>query len=66
MDSMCSHSSWTAVDLGRRVDDVSRYRDLAGMRGLTLDVTIESEVPAIDGDAELLTRAIANLVDNAL
>ncbi len=62
-----SHSSWTAVDLGRRVDDVaSRYRDLAGMRGLTLDVTIESEVPAIDGDAELLTRAIANLVDNAL
>ena len=62
-----SHSSWTAVDLGRRVDDVAtRYRDLAGMLGLTLDVTIESEVPAIDGDAELLTRAIANLVDNAL
>jgi len=62
-----SRSSWSTVDLGSRVDDVaSRYQDLAGMRGLKLKVTIESEVPAIDGDAELLTRAIANLVDNAL
>jgi len=62
-----SRSSWTAVDLGRRVEDVAtRYQDLAAMRGLALEVTIESEVPAIDGDAELLTRAIANLVDNAL
>jgi signal transduction histidine kinase len=59
--------SWTAVDLARQVDDVAEiYRELAVARGFDLVVALERDVPAIDGHAELLARAIANLVDNAL
>ncbi|MGA7173845.1 MAG: HAMP domain-containing sensor histidine kinase [Candidatus Dormiibacterota bacterium] len=62
-----TRQSWTAVDLGQQVADVAEiYRDLAAARGLDLVVTIEPNVPAIEGHADLLGRAIANLVDNAL
>jgi signal transduction histidine kinase len=36
------------------------------MQGLGLEVLVESQVPATEGHTELLTRAIANLVDNAV
>lgn len=59
--------SWTPVDLAQQVADVAEiYRDLAAARGLELRVTIELGVPAVEGHADLLARAIANLVDNAL
>jgi len=59
--------SWTAVNLGQQVADVAEiYQDLAAARGLELVVTIEPNVSAIEGHADLLGRAIANLVDNAL
>jgi signal transduction histidine kinase len=62
-----SRSSWTSVNLRARVADVAtRYHDLAATRGLGFEVTVESDVPAIEGHGELLTRAIVNLVDNAL
>lgn len=62
-----SREFWTSVDLGMRVDDVaSRYQDLAAMQGLGFEVTVEPKVPTIEGHADLLTQAIANLVDNAV
>ncbi|MGC2192214.1 MAG: HAMP domain-containing sensor histidine kinase [Candidatus Dormiibacterota bacterium] len=62
-----TRKSWTTVDLARQVVDVAEiYRDLAFARGFELVVTIDRDVPAIDGHADLLGRAIANLVDNAL
>jgi len=62
-----SRASWTSVDLGMQVDEVAgRYQDLAAMRGLSFEVVVEAHVPAIEGHTELLTRAIANVVDNAV
>jgi signal transduction histidine kinase len=62
-----SRECWTSVDLGMQVEDVaSRYQDLAALHGLGFEVSVESHVPAIEGHAELLTQAIANLVDNAV
>lgn len=59
--------SWTPVDLARQVLDAAEiYRDLAVARGFELVVTIDRDVPAIEGHADLLGRAITNLVDNAL
>ncbi|MGA8426068.1 MAG: sensor histidine kinase, partial [Candidatus Dormiibacterota bacterium] len=56
-----------SVDLRMRVEDVAnRYQDLAAMQGLGFEVTVEPHVPAIEGHTDLLTQAIANLVDNAL
>jgi signal transduction histidine kinase len=62
-----SRWSWTSVDLGMQVDEVaSRYQDLAAVQGLGFEVVVESHVPTIQGHTELLTQAIANLVDNAV
>jgi signal transduction histidine kinase len=62
-----SRGSWTSVDVGMLVDEVgSRYQDLAAMQGLSFESVVERDVPAIHGHTELLTRAIANLVDNAV
>lgn len=59
--------AWTPVDLARQVEEVAAlYRDLAAANGFDLAVSVERDLPTIDGHAELLARAIANLVDNAL
>lgn len=62
-----SRHSWTPVDLARQVADVAEtYRDLASAQGFELVVDLERAVPAVEGHAELLARAVANLLDNAL
>ena len=42
------------------------YIDVAEERGQSLRVTRPTELPRIDGDAELLTQLCANLVENAI
>lgn len=60
-------SGWTEVNLCQQVAEVGEtYQALAFARGFELIVTRQSEALVIDGHAELLARAIANLVDNAL
>jgi hypothetical protein len=55
------------VDLAEQVQEIALvYTDLAQSRGFELVVDVEPDVPAIQGNGELLARAISNLVDNAL
>jgi signal transduction histidine kinase len=59
--------SWAPVNLARQIADVAEiYQDLASVRGLELEVTMDRDVPTVEGHGELLARAISNLVDNAL
>lgn len=59
--------SWGQVDLAREVRAVGElYADLSGPLGRDLLLTVDSPVPTIQGDPEMLQRAIGNLVDNAL
>lgn len=52
------------VDLPALLEDTAaRFR--SGHPERTLELVIEDELPAVSGDAALLRRAIANLVDNA-
>ncbi|HVC38521.1 MAG TPA: HAMP domain-containing sensor histidine kinase [Candidatus Dormibacteraeota bacterium] len=58
---------WTKVDLAAQVLDVADvFREPATARGHELVVAVETGVPEFQGHADLLWRAIANLVDNAL
>jgi len=62
-----TRQSWSSVDLAQLVEEVAcQYQDLASAAGLELTVSVEQNVPPIEGHPELLARAIANLVDNAL
>lgn len=62
-----SRPSWTNVNLAEQVQEIALvYTDLAQSRGFELVVDVEPDVPAIQGNGELLARAISNLVDNAL
>ena len=56
-----------AVDLGQLASTtVGRIAQLAERQGVTIDVVVPSEVPAIRGDAERLGQALLNLVHNAV
>jgi signal transduction histidine kinase len=59
-------SGFVPVDLGRLAADVVElYEPLAEERGCRLELRI-SRSPAVQGDPELLSQALANLIDNAL
>ncbi|MGH7642154.1 MAG: sensor histidine kinase [Candidatus Dormibacteria bacterium] len=59
--------AWSSVNLAEQVEEVAEiYRDLASARGFELIVKADRAAPPIHGHSELLARAIANLVDNAL
>ena len=55
------------TDMGAVLDRIAdAYIDVAEERGQSLRVTRPTELPRIDGDAELLTQLCANLVENAI
>lgn len=56
-----------AIDLAQVIEDVAdTYGPLAELSGHQLVVRVQPGVMAIPGDRELLGRAVANLIDNAL
>jgi signal transduction histidine kinase len=60
-------SEWPLVDLSRVVRVVEEtYSSLASASGHQLTVESEPDVPPVRGEEELLVRAVANLVDNAI
>ncbi|MGH7705558.1 MAG: sensor histidine kinase [Candidatus Dormibacteria bacterium] len=64
---LAERAPWTSVDLAHVVAEVDEmYHDLAASRGLTLSVAADRHVPPIRGHTDLLVRAVANLVDNAV
>lgn len=66
-DVTARRSEWPPVDLGRVVRTVEEtYAGLAAASGHELEVVLGSGVPPVRGAEELLIRAVANLVDNAL
>jgi len=55
------------VDLRELLDDIRlRFDERAGQRGVTLDAVAGEQPVAAQVDVELVERAVANLVDNAL
>jgi hypothetical protein len=66
-DVTTRRSEWRPVDLGGVVRTVEEtYSGLAAASGHELDVVVASKVCSVRGEEELLVRAVANLVDNAL
>jgi hypothetical protein len=66
-DVTARRSEWPPVDLGQVVRTVEEtYVGLAAASGHQLDVEVDPSVPPVRGEEELLVRAVANLVDNAL
>jgi signal transduction histidine kinase len=55
------------IDLHRVVDDaVAACRWMADEKGARIETRIEDDLPRIDGDPVALTRAVQNLVGNAI
>lgn len=54
-----------AVDLEALVDDAVRQADLGRRDGPRVVVSTEGRLPQVRGSGELLTQAVANLLDNA-
>lgn len=66
IDSGEARAQFTSVDLASIAEDVvDAYRPEIEQSGRTVALTIDDKL-VIDGDPDLLTRALANLVDNAL
>jgi signal transduction histidine kinase len=66
-DVSARRSEWQPVDLARVVRTVEEtFSGLAAASGHELAVEVDSGISPVRGDEELLVRAIANLVDNAL
>lgn len=59
--------SWMPIDLAELMEQtVGMWRDLARLRGVRLDVTLEENLPPIVGDPSLLQEAVGVLIDVAL
>ncbi len=67
-DELAAHrADAPAVDLAGVMGDVlDSYGPLAELSGYQLEIRKDAGVAAIPGDRELLGRALANLIDNAL
>ncbi len=58
---------FTTVDVCRIVDEVlEAYRFPIEQQGFALDVVFAEDVPEIQGDAEALSQALLNLLNNAI
>ena len=59
-------AEWERLDLSTLVDDIYElFEPLADERGIKLEVQVEKEA-MVAGSRQLLSQAIANLVDNAI
>jgi signal transduction histidine kinase len=66
IESGARRAAFSDVDLGHVVTNVSEaYAPVAEDRGQRLKTTVAS-VPAINGDRELLTQMMANLIENSI
>jgi signal transduction histidine kinase len=67
LDAGTANLRMEPVDVRRLLEElVISLKPAADSTGVRLQLTVPDEAPNITGDAERLTQAIANLVDNAL